>query len=323
MPSSLTYFKLLSAALTLAFGWVGVILPWMIERMAAAESILSLANMLSAGVMLGAGVLHLLPDAADNIGAVLGEGVEYPVGHLLFCAGLLAPLLVEGLLSNKGGRSPQRRGYQPGDAGDSDASSQSPLCCVPQPKTVAGMSGDPEERADGEVIGASMLDGHAHHGYTRELPVSSALVLLAALSFHSVLEGLAQGSATTLDSTMVLLVAILLHKGCGAFALGCVFLEARLARRTSLGLGLLFALATPLGTLAGMWLVPEEDAAQSGGALISSALVAMAGGSFTFVALVEVLPRELHAARRSVGDGAKLAVLSLGFAIMAILATVV
>ena len=52
--------------------------------------------------------------------------------------------------------------------------------------------------------------------------------------FHSVLEGLAQGAATTLETGTVLLIGILVHKSLAAFALGCLFIESEMPRRTQL-----------------------------------------------------------------------------------------
>jgi hypothetical protein len=81
----------------------------------------------------------------------------------------------------------------------------------------------------------------------------------------------------------------------------------------------LCTLATPAGVAVGAVL----PAGGEGGALIASGFEAMAGGSFTFVALLETLPRELHAYSAGVSQAAKLAMLALGFAGMAALASIV
>ena len=71
---------------------------------------------------------------------------------------------------------------------------------------------------------------HDHHDVTDggRLPLSSAMVLLLALSFHSFLEGLGMGSAESHDQTLSLLLLIALHKGLAAFALGMSFFGAGL-----------------------------------------------------------------------------------------------
>ena len=89
--ASLTYFKLGAAALTFLIAIVGINVPWALRRM---PRLLSLANMLSAGVMLGGGLLHLLPDANDEL-----PSTDYPFAQLGFSLGLLLPLAVETLLA--------------------------------------------------------------------------------------------------------------------------------------------------------------------------------------------------------------------------------
>ena len=92
---ALVRFKLGSAALTLTVATLGVALPWIFHRVLSERAfrLLSLGNMLSVGVMLGGGLLHLLPEAVEGAAA---EG--YPVPSLAFSLGLLLPLCVEQLL---------------------------------------------------------------------------------------------------------------------------------------------------------------------------------------------------------------------------------
>ena len=128
---ALVRFKLGSAALTLTVATLGVALPWIFHRVLSERAfrLLSLGNMLSVGVMLGGGLLHLLPEVRvrvrfrirvrvrvwvrvkDGVGVdpnpdpnLLPEAVEgaaaegYPVPYLAFSLGLLLPLCVEQLL---------------------------------------------------------------------------------------------------------------------------------------------------------------------------------------------------------------------------------
>ena len=71
----------------------------------------------------------------------------------------------------------------------------------------------------------------------------------------------------------------------------CVVQARGLSRRAALALGALFSVATPVGIVVGM-LLPAQSK-EGGGSLVSSCLVALAAGSFTFVAVFEILPREL------------------------------
>ena len=252
--------------------------------------------------MLGGGLLHLLPDAAETIAPV----ADFPVGYLLFALGLLLPLVVETLVVD--GNAQQKRSAKRGEWLELETRS-----------TRADESAASSATSDDALTDARAHDDrdHDHGAALAKLPLSSALVLLLALSFHSVLEGLAQGSATTVETGAMLLLIILLHKGLAAFALGCLFYDAHLTRASSLGLGGIFAAATPAGTLVGMLLPASPEGAES---VLPACFVALAGGSFTFVALIEILPRELHGNRGGVTKSTKLAALGGGFGAMALLA---
>jgi len=137
-------------------------------------------------------------------------------------------------------------------------------------------------------------------------------VLQVALSFHSLLEGLGLGAAPSPRSALEMLLLIALHKGLTAFALGSAVLHAVLSPRLAALLCAVFVLATPCGILLGTLL--------SASALgpWSFVLVAAAAGTFIYVALCEVLPRELQSRRAA--RGAQLALMAFGYVFMAVLA---
>jgi solute carrier family 39 (zinc transporter), member 1/2/3 len=219
--------KALAAVVLFVTAWGGVMLPWLLDQRSSGGS-LSLASMFSAGVMLGAGLLHLLPDAAKQFSG------EFPWANLLFIIGLLLPLAIEKLAlehdSTLDGNGLMHRTTRLRKDGDLESSSEE----VSEPDS------------------ADHLGHHHFHALAMSRRPGPVLVLLAALSFHSVLEGLAQGAAATLAMSAELLVVIMLHKGLAAFALGCVFLKSGLSRRSAILFGLAFALATPLGIAAGL-----------------------------------------------------------------------
>ena len=269
----------------------GVMLPWVLKRPSMGTP-LSLANMFSAGVMLGAGLLHLLPDAVEEI------ETEFPWANFLFAVGLLLPLAIEKMAL-------ERDGNFDGKA------------LMVRHSSSALTATDPESSSDGSNPEQEPDSHHKRHSHNLGSLASGrlgpVLVLLAALSFHSVLEGLAQGAATSLTMSAELLVVIMLHKGLAAFALGCVFLKSELPRQRASLFGVAFALATPLGIVVGLALHAGLE-----GVVWVAYCNALASGSFCYVALLEVLPAELGSGRASVK--AQLAVLCVGFTLMAVLA---
>ena len=323
----LTFFQVLAAAVCLAVALIGLGLPALLRHSASA---LSIGNCLAAGCILGGGLLHLLPDAAESLADV---GGDYPTGHLVFSLGLLLPIVIEQLAASyvashkqrrpllRASGAPQRAAYDPPAAAEAPCEHDHGHAEAHAHAHAHGEGGDCCEHEHGhghdhrDSSENSDAPPHDHHDVTDggRLPLSSAMVLLLALSFHSFLEGLGMGSAESHDDTLSLLLLIALHKGLAAFALGMSFFGAGLGRRATAVLGGTFALATPIGVAFGVLLRSSAENSTP-----SAVCVAAAAGSFVYVALVEVLPREL--AHRAARRRTQLAALLTGFAIFAALA---
>lgn len=144
----------------------------------------------------------------------------------------------------------------------------------------------------------------------RRLSFATALLLAGALCIHSVLEGMALGAQPTLRGTEDIFLAIVAHKGLAAYALGASIVESRASDAkfwTTIGL---FSLATPVGIVLGY-----ASAAHGGG--VGAAVSALAAGTFIYVALMEVIPKELEDGSHR---GAKMAAMLIGFGLMSLLA---
>ena len=191
--------------------------------------------------------------------------------------------------------------------------------------------------------------GHGHHpagGMT-------GMILLVALSFHSFMEGLGLGTneapahptqpstpqhaADLSQDPYGPFMAVFSHKALAAYALGSRLLLDRSISRHAFGLSAaLFASMTPAGMLVGMAvtataegeevdppsgpanrLIRFHPALQLQDSAVAGVCTALAAGSFLYVAIVEVLVRELGNQMDRVG---KLGFLALGFFAMSGLA---
>lgn len=318
MPSSgdtLVLLKLAAAAFTLAVAIIGISLPWILrQKVSRAARALSLGNMLSAGVMVGGGLLHLLPEAVENFEEQ--SGADFPFAYLAFALGVLLPLFVESLLDGSGhGHSHSSAQHLlVGERQRSETLDLTEMELHTHPVGAAGVvlhEGCRSESTPSDVAtDVAEVDELAH---LSQLPVMSVVVLQVALSFHSLLEGLGQGTAPNAQSAAKVLLLTTMHKGLIAFALGSALLHARLPARLTLALCAVFVLATPLGVGVGL--------ALSGAGELGAwphLLLATAGGTFVYVALCEVVPRELAGGRAP--RLAQLAVMMAGFVAMAVLA---
>ncbi len=91
---SLLAIKIAAALAILAVGIVGGLIPSLVLRRDASHRFMSLGNCLAGGIFLGAGFIHLLPEAD----AELHEFVDYPLAPLLAAVGVGVLLLIDRVL---------------------------------------------------------------------------------------------------------------------------------------------------------------------------------------------------------------------------------
>ena len=106
--STLFALKIVAAVAILVVGVVGGTIPLLAARHHASRRFLSLGNALAGGIFLGAGFIHLLPDAGETL-----EGVgAYPLAPLLAAVGVVVLLLIDRVLfeTSRGGAAAQGGG---------------------------------------------------------------------------------------------------------------------------------------------------------------------------------------------------------------------
>lgn len=252
---SLFAIKLVAIAIILATAIAGSLAAYRTRRSRHAERLFALGSLFGAGVFLGAGLIHMLPDSVDLF-AGLYPDLDYPVPYGVAALGLVAVLAV---------------------------------------------------------------DRAGHHLNTRirmqDAGAASAMILLLVLSFHSILAGAAIGTEDSSANSIVLLLAVVAHKGSAAFALTTGLLRSPPGRGSIWPLLLLFAAMTPLGILLGS--VLQEVLAGPEARLAEGLFDAVAAATFVYVATLEIIGPEFRSAER---NGTKLLALTGGLAIMALVA---
>ena len=258
--------KLALLVAVLAAGALGGAVPLWRGRGDPASRVLGWGNAVAAGVFLGAGLIHMLPDATEAWQAL---GWEYPVAFLLAALAFVLMWLFEHVLLPE--RAHQAVHSTPGEQ-------------------LARLSA-------GERRGLA------------------AYALVTALSIHSFLAGLALGAQPQLAGALVIFLAIMMHKSTAGFALGVSLVRHPLPRRRAWGLLALFAAATPVGILVGALL----DDALEGPArrTFEATFLALAAGTFAYVALLDVLRDELREPGGRLATGL---LVTAGTALMGVLA---
>ncbi len=89
--------KLISLAVIFLTGLTGGWASLRLEDSARREALFSLGSAMAAGIFLGAGLIHMLPDAADGFQELLPR-LSYPLAFLLSTCGFLIILLLEKVL---------------------------------------------------------------------------------------------------------------------------------------------------------------------------------------------------------------------------------
>ena len=146
-------------------------------------------------------------------------------------------------------------------------------------------------------------------------------VLVVALSFHAIFDGLAVGTTTSRTAAHAVATAVLLHKPIAAFALGSLLI--RVGGASSVGdlarPMAFFAVTSPVGLVLGMLLLGRSDADDV--EMTSAVSQSVAAGTFIYVATIEVIAKEFsHTAGHSPrAKLLKLTLLCAGVALSAML----
>lgn len=143
----------------------------------------------------------------------------------------------------------------------------------------------------------------------------TAYVLALILSVHSLIAGAALGLDPSATGALVILVAILAHKGSAAFALGISLGRSALARRRQMGILWLFVVTTPLGIVLGTLAAQHADGPTA--RLLEGIFDGIAAGTFLYVATLEIIGEELGVELDRVP---KFLLITVGVALMALLA---
>jgi len=269
------------------------------------KKLLSLCSCFSGGVFLAALFLDLWPDTHEAWDIVLDEyektrniKIEYPVQEFVLCFGFFLVFIIEQIiLEYKEGAQQNEQGpIRGGSINNEDE--HAPLL---------GNGHNHEHnsrlRYSGAVTNTESLprlnsvDEHDHDhshidGVFHQHSTMRSLILLMALSFHSVFEGLAIGLQQSLSQLMSLFLAVIAHKGVMAFSLGLTLAQANLTTKQFTMSVLIFSSASPAGMGIGILMSDLERTLSVDFA--DAILQTIAGGTFLYITFFEVLPHEFN-----------------------------
>ncbi|VDM32783.1 unnamed protein product [Hydatigera taeniaeformis] len=275
------------------------------RRMRVIRKWASRINCFAAGIFLSTGLMDLFPEVQDAMAvafSALKINSQYPFSALFTLLGFFMVLSVE----------------------------QCVHICHRQRRS--NLSYD--RRSDETLaVAPHQHHNHSHDPETILLPDDSEgvpstfriMLLLIALSVHSIFEGLAVGLQRSVSEVLTLFSALILHKIIMAISTGVSLATAHKAReggipRSQWMGALFFALASPIGVLIGWALIAQRS---SPALLMAIAVLqGLACGTFFFVVFCEMLPHEFSVSEIDMSSTVrdrigKILSLVLGFALIA------
>jgi len=154
---------------------------------------------------------------------------------------------------------------------------------------------------------------------TRKLLSSvRGVLVVVALSVHSLFEGMAVGLEETTGGVWQLFMAIAIHSTAVVFCIGTDMVSNG-TRRASLVLSMVvLSMVTPLGVVIGLVLTVHAQAETGANVLLVGVLQGLAGGTLLYITFFEVLSRDKLTRYGMSGLMGALAIM-LGFTVMAAL----
>ena len=200
-------------------------------------NILSYCNCFSGGVFIAACLLDLLPEANEKIEEVIERynfEIDFPITNLLLCISFFLILTVEQCVQSFQENSLDRSNHEVGET---------------QP--LLTHHDHPNHSSTEQHDGHGDHQSHAAHSLLQHSMLRS-IMLLIALSFHSVFEGIAIGLQDKSTDLYDIFMAVMVHKALMAFSLGLNMAQSKLSTKIFIVSSIVFNSASPLGIIFGI-----------------------------------------------------------------------
>jgi len=256
--------------------------------------VISLSSCFSGGVFIAALFLDLLPDVEESFESVNVEikeqfnvDIDFPLAEIAMVFGFLLILTIEQTVLHFQEKWAQQTERQPLISDNRRTSYQDHPSSYPH---------HDHAHDDYETDHDFHEDDHQdHHNHVTPIHHNSSLrsiLLLLALSFHSIFDGLAIGLQDEANRMISIFIAVLVHKAVMAFSLGLNIAQSSLSFKSFMISNIIFTISSPIGMGIGMGILGLPHSLTQD--IISSVLQAIAGGTFLYITFFEVLPHELN-----------------------------
>ena len=302
-----------------------------------ARRALGYLNCISGGVFLAVCLIHLFPEVIEKYDIVKSRRkltISYPIPELLVSVGFFIIMLIEhGAMSWRKNSHSTRAPVMTREQAITDTE---PLLIDHDTtqESYQNGSGEPvrqqsEERlADchhslrnsyaNQYVCETLVPHHHHpgqtHKQTEQIHGIRSLILLLALSIHTIFEGLALGLETSTRAVWMLFVALAVHKSIISFMMGLQFTDTFQQTSRVLSYMLTFSIMSPIGICIGT-AITAVNQGSFGLDISSMTLQGVATGTFLYVTFFEILQKELGVEDHSI---TKVLAIILGFVLISL-----
>lgn len=281
----------------------------------------SFLSCFAAGVFLGTCLLDLYPEVEEKLNKAVKQYIsednpykDYPFAEAIMVAGFFLVLIVEQVVlaikegpstdnalqvfdtpsnSNGTGTNSKKPTYDAMGSTEVDPLLERSVDYEVRSRSASTSSARSLNTISNVPVNTSSQDFEAsmHHDQSSHSPIRS-FIMLAALSIHSVFEGLAVGLQDTTAQVLSIFGALILHKCIIAFSIGLNLVQSKLSVKTIFSSNAIFCVASPVGIAIGIIVLKYSSGDAS--ALANGLLQGIACGTFLYVTFFEVLPHEFN-----------------------------
>ncbi|XP_022969462.1 zinc transporter 1-like isoform X2 [Cucurbita maxima] len=290
-------YKLGSIASVLAAGAAGVSLPLVGKRIPSLrpeKDIFFMIKAFAAGVILGTGFVHILPDAFQDLTSpCIGQNpwANFPVAGFIAMASSIGTLMVDTFATT----FYHRRHFS-------------------KPKQVLADQETAEEHAGHVHVHTHATHGHAHGSTAAAVPTED-LSLTELIRYRII----SQSPATIKP----LLVALSFHQFFEGMGLGGCISQAQFRWRSAAAMATFFSVTAPVGIAVGIGITGVYRDDSRSGLIVEGSMNSASAGILIYMALVDLLAADFMNPRLQNNLGLQLGAnisLLLGAACMSVLA---
>ena len=288
--------------MAIGFGFM----PYFINSCRKSNKFLSLSNAFSAGIFLGMGLFHILPESAE----LLEGATKFPLAYVCCFLSYALILFVEKIAFNSHSIvhaahcNEEEHPHDDHSHNHERADHEHHQHCHDEQKEGEECIESTENKKDNdkrEQVLVVKVNQNQESSSSRNMggtstelkkitkrnPVSkgglSSYLLLLALGFHGLFEGISLGIQSNIRGTLFLLLAIALHKWAASLTLGISFVKSGVDKKQFIIMILIFAFITPIGIALGMALTSLSNDTVAG------IFLSISVGTFIYIACSEVI----------------------------------